>query len=119
MPKPELELFDVNTVEWTPVPSKAPGQFEKVLAQDPVTGVASRLLRLEPGCDTSANGVQIHDFWEELYILEGYIIDLSLGQTFHKGFYACRPPGMKHGPWIAPEGCVTFEVRYPAHTPPR
>jgi hypothetical protein len=26
--------------------------------------------------------------------------------------YACRPPGMKHGPYRTDEGCVTLEVRY-------
>jgi hypothetical protein len=26
--------------------------------------------------------------------------------------YACRPPGMKRGPWISKDGCTTFEVRY-------
>jgi hypothetical protein len=53
-----------------------------------------------------------HDVWEEVWILEGAITDLSLGQTFTAGMYACRPPGMPHGPWISPEGCMTFEVRY-------
>ncbi len=35
-------------------------------------------------------------------------------QTFGAGMYACRPPGMPHGPWHSPDGCLTFEVRYPA-----
>jgi hypothetical protein len=26
--------------------------------------------------------------------------------------YACRPPGMKHGPYRTEGGVVTFEVRY-------
>lgn len=117
MPKPELELFDVNTVAWTPVPGKASGLYERILAKDEETGVATRLLRFEPGCDTSPNGVQIHDFWEELIILEGSLTDLTLDQTFGKGFYACRPPGMRHGPWVAPDGCITFEVRYYVGSP--
>jgi hypothetical protein len=53
-----------------------------------------------------------HDVWEEVWILEGAITDLSLGQTFTAGMYAGRPPGMPHGPWISLEGCMTFEVRY-------
>jgi len=89
-----------------------PGLFERVLALDPETGVATRLLRFDPGTDTSAAGFQVHDFWEEVYIVEGALHDLTLGQTFPKGSYACRPPGMPHGPWTAPEGCLTFEVRY-------
>jgi hypothetical protein len=26
--------------------------------------------------------------------------------------YACRPPGMKHGPYRTEEGVTTLEVRY-------
>jgi len=61
---------------------------------------------------SSAAGPQVHDFWEEVYIVEGALHDLTLDQTFGQGSYACRPPGMPHGPWVAPRGCLTFEVRY-------
>lgn len=54
----------------------------------------------------------LHDFWEEVYIVEGELIDLGKKKTFAKGFYACRPPGMKHGPYEIPRGCTTFEIRY-------
>ena len=111
MPKPEVEFTPVDAWEWTPV---AEGQSERVLARDEQGGVATRMLRFEPGCDTSPAGVVVHDFWEEVYILEGSLHDLSLDEVFPAGTYACRPPGMKHGPWRAPEGCVTFEVRYRA-----
>jgi ChrR Cupin-like domain len=87
---------------------------ERILSADPATGVASRILRFAPGTDTTPNGVQIHDFWEEVYILEGSLTDLELGETFTAGMYACRPPGMKHGPWTSDNGCLTFEVRYSA-----
>lgn len=112
MAKPEHEFFPILNVDWTVVPGKAPGLKERILAHDPERGVATRVLRFEPGCDTSANGVQVHDFWEEVYILEGAIHDLELNQTFSAGQYACRPPGMRHGPWTSKDGCLTFEVRY-------
>jgi ChrR-like protein with cupin domain len=113
MPKPEYEFFPVEQVGWTPaMGGQVPGLSERVLSSDPDTGVASRILRFDPGTDTSAAGPQIHAFWEEVYILEGTLHDLTLGQTFAQGSYACRPPGMPHGPWQAPNGCLTFEVRY-------
>jgi hypothetical protein len=111
-PKPEIEFSPVDDWEWTPVPGGVAGQVERILASDADGGVATRMLRFEPGCDTSANGVVVHDFWEEVYILEGSLHDLSLDETFPAGTYACRPPGMEHGPWRAPDGCTTFEVRY-------
>jgi hypothetical protein len=114
MHKPEHEFFPVTDVEWTPAQGGlVPGLFERILASDPSSGVATRILRFDPGTNTSAAGAQVHAFWEEVYILEGSLHDLTLNQTFPKGTYACRPPGMRHGPWIAPEGCLTFEVRYP------
>ena len=114
MPKPELEFFDAGRIEWTPVPGGVAGLTERILARDAGTGVASRLLRWEPGTDTTPNGVQVHAFWEEVYIIEGSIHDLELDRTFTRGMYACRPPGMRHGPWRSPGGCLTFEVRYAA-----
>jgi hypothetical protein len=56
--------------------------------------------------------VQRHAFWEEVWIVEGALHDLRLNQTFTRGMYTCRPPGMPHGPWTAPDGCITFEIRY-------
>jgi hypothetical protein len=113
MPKPEREFFPVRDVEWTPAQGgQVPGLFERILATDPENGVATRMLRFDPGTNTSPAGPQVHDFWEEVYILEGSLHDLTLNQTFPAGAYACRPPGMAHGPWSAPAGCLTFEVRY-------
>lgn len=114
MNKPEFEFFDVETVEWTEIDGGVPGQTERILAQDSGSGIATRLLRFEPGTDTSELGVLRHDFWEEVYILSGDLHDLTIDEVFTTGMYACRPPGMPHGPWRSESGCVTFEVRYPA-----
>lgn len=111
MPKPEFEFFDP-----TSLPSEAvgnvPGLTEKILSRDPDTGDYTRMLEFEPGTDTTPMGVQRHDFWEEVWIIEGSIHDLTLDETFCAGMYACRPPGMPHGPWRSPDGCRTFELRY-------
>ncbi len=111
MPKPELEFFDASGMEWQPIDG-APGLSERILSHDAETGDYTRLLNFSAGTNTSDLGIQRHDFWEEVWIVEGAIHDLTLNQTFTRGMYACRPPGMPHGPWVAPEGCVTFEVRY-------
>lgn len=113
MTKAEREFAPVTEVEFTPCAGDVAGLDERILALDEKTGVATRILRFEPGVDTTPNGTQVHDFFEEVYILEGEITDLRLGETFGAGQYACRPPGMPHGPWVAGEqGCLTFEVRY-------
>jgi ChrR Cupin-like domain len=112
MPKPAYEFFDPEQrLAWTPIPQVA-GLSEKILARDEESGDYTRLLRFASGTDTSPMGVQRHDFWEEVWIVSGAIHDLSLDENFSAGMYACRPPGMAHGPWRAPDGCVTFEQRY-------
>jgi hypothetical protein len=112
MAKPEYEFFPVTAVDYTICPGGDPKITERILSADPEAKVATRILRYEPGADSTPMGVQKHDFWEEVYILEGSFTDLSLGQTFTAGMYACRPPRMPHGPWRTDEGVLTFEVRY-------
>lgn len=109
--KPEREFFDSSDRPFEPLGVE--GLYQKILVDDPESGGFTRLLKFEPGTDTSPNGVLTHDVWEEVWILEGFLYDIPLDETFGVGMFACRPPGMEHGPWKAPEGCLTFEVRYP------
>lgn len=114
MSKPAIEFTDVTDIDYTLCPGDNQLIKERILATDPVTGIATRILRYEPGADSTEMGVQKHDFWEEVYIIDGSFTDLSLGQTFRAGQFACRPPGMPHGPWRTDVGVTTYEVRYPA-----
>jgi ChrR Cupin-like domain len=110
MGKPALEFFDPEMVPWQPE-AGIEGLFSKTLAQDPDKGSYSRLLKFLPGTNTTPAGVQKHPHWEEIWIVSGAIHDLSLDKTFTAGMYACRPPGMAHGPWTSEYGAITFEVR--------
>lgn len=111
MGKPELE-FHFPSGEWSA--SGAAGVEEQLLARDPVTGADTSLLRWAPGTDSSELGVQRHEYWEEVYIVEGSTTDLTLDRTYSAGMYACRPPGMPHGPWRSEAGYTAIVVRYPA-----
>jgi len=116
VPKPEHEFFRPDDLPWEPVDGSATagaggtGVRQKILSRDAATGDVTRLLRFEAGVETSETIA--HDFWEEVWILEGELVDLGLGQTFSAGMYACRPPGMLHGPYRVPRGCTTLEIRY-------
>ena len=68
------------------------------------------MLKFPPGIQTSET--LVHEFWEEVLIVSGTLEDMAKKETYLPGFYACRPPGMKHGPYNIPNGCVTFEIRY-------
>ena len=116
MTRPALEFFDPLTtgLVWRPVAGDRTHLLEDlVLSEDPESGARTTLRRFPPGIDTTVNGVVRHDTWEEVWIVSGTLHDLSLGETFSQGMYACRPPGMPHGPWSSVDGAVTFEVCYP------
>lgn len=113
MPTEDMEFFDPTTAdsdfEWQPAPGYPEGGYELVLYQDD-DGGQTRLLRIEPGVETDE--VLTHDFYEEVYIIEGGLIDKRLDEVFTAGMYACRTPEMEHGPYAAPVGCTTIEFRY-------
>ncbi len=109
MPKPEYE-FHVPVGEWQQ--TVVDGMLELVVSKDVDTGDYSRIVRLDPGADMSPMGVLTHNFWEEVYIIHGDLTDLTKGETFYGGMYACRPPYMKHGPYRSRNGCLMFESRY-------
>ncbi|WP_248758449.1 cupin domain-containing protein [Pseudarthrobacter sp. SSS035] len=105
MRKPELE-FHEPLVDWQKTNGDAEhGIWEQILAADPLSGDSTLLQRYEPSADTIASGVIVHDYWEEVMILSGELTDVTLGKTFTAGMYACRPPGMRHGPYASGAGC--------------
>ncbi len=94
-----------------PEPGGIAGMWNRLLAVDPDTGDWTRLLKFDPGVDTSSVGRRVHSYWEEVFILEGDLTDLTLRETFSAGMYACRPPGMPHGPWQTEKGALMLEFR--------
>jgi ChrR-like protein with cupin domain len=111
MAKPELEFHQPDGA-WIRSEGPVAGIWEQVLAADPETGSYTGLTRYDPGVNTSPIGRRVHDYWEEVYLLQGDLTDLHLGRRFVAGMYACRPPGMAHGPWRTEQGVTMLEIRY-------
>jgi hypothetical protein len=110
---------------WNPLADEAKNRWEPVeglegiaealtLTVDPETGDYSRLTRFLPGSDTAPFGPQVHDYPEEVLILEGRLYDAAFDRWLEAGDYACRPPGEVHGPFRTDSGCCVFEVSYPS-----
>tara|TARA_Y100000385_G_scaffold214439_1_gene222974 strand:- start:320 stop:709 length:390 start_codon:yes stop_codon:yes gene_type:complete len=104
---------------WEPVPGGAPGVEQKMLsgslAEESKIGVRTRLIRFQPS--TIAPNVFIHDYWEEVYLISGKLVNGcdaqgAGGSEFTAPAYACRPPGTEHGPFTSTEGCTFFEIQY-------
>lgn len=108
--KSPVGFTDPDLIPWQPE-AGIDGLYSKTLARCEETGSYTRLLKFLPGTDTSQAGPQSHDHLEELWIVEGAIHDLTLDQNFVAGMYANRLLNMAHGPWRAPDGAITFELR--------
>jgi len=118
--KPHLEFHAVDLgAGWETPPGYPPGIQQKILAGEldeaAGRGHRTRLLRFAAGEFTTAPFV--HDYWEEVYLLSG---DLTVGndasgaggESFAPNTYACRPPGVHHGPFKSERGCVLLEMHY-------
>jgi hypothetical protein len=118
--KPHLEFqrIDMNDGWFTP-PGYPAGIQQKTLASDldetKKMGSRTRLLRFDPGVYTTAPFV--HDHWEEVYLVSGDLIvgndtKGQGGEAFEAPTYACRPPGVYHGPFKSDRGCLLYEIHY-------
>jgi len=107
MTRSNKELSDTDLIPWQKI---GEGLYEKILSKDEQTGAYTRLLKFEAGLETTER--LVHDFYEEVYVVKGMLIDKTLKKNFTEGMYAFRNPGMAHGPYAIPNGCITFEVRY-------
>jgi hypothetical protein len=114
----EFESVDLET-GWETPPGYPSGIQQKILAGtlDEVhrRGNRTRLLRFAPGVFTTKPFV--HEYWEEVFLFSGDLIVGSDengrgGESFVPPTYACRPPGVFHGPFRSETGCLLLEVHY-------
>ncbi|QIG49301.1 cupin [Nordella sp. HKS 07] len=109
---------------WHVPPGYPDGIEQKILSggldEAARSGHRTRLLRFLPGAFTTRPFV--HDYWEEVYLLAGDLIvadatDGGTTETFAANTYACRPPGVEHGPFRSQGGCLLLETHYYADGP--
>ncbi|KAF8854518.1 hypothetical protein BDZ45DRAFT_40186 [Acephala macrosclerotiorum] len=84
---------------------------EMILNEDPSTGRRTLLQRHQPGSLDAKES--LHDYIEEIFIVEGDLGDKRTGLTYQKGYYAYRNPGMVHGPFFSKTGCLMFITHVP------
>jgi quercetin dioxygenase-like cupin family protein len=103
-------------------PGGVAGITEKILVSDldatRRAGCRTRLLRLAPRTQTPE--AHAHDYWEELYVLEGdmTVVDAHGAERVVRApAFACREPGFMHGPVRTDAGCLLLEFSwYPTAT---
>jgi len=116
--KEHLEFHPVDMqAGWHTPPGYPSGIEQKFLAgrldEERHLGNRTRLLRFLPGARTQE--AFVHDYWEEVYLLEGdLIVGGPASETVSYGphTYACRPPGVLHGPFCSKTGCLLLEIHF-------
>ncbi|KAF1844938.1 uncharacterized protein K460DRAFT_365874 [Cucurbitaria berberidis CBS 394.84] len=109
--------------KWEPL---EPGISQMTLNKDPSTGRATYLQKWQPNTENQIQNF-VHDYIEEIFIVEGDFRDLKgrqngsgiiqegkEGDVWTKGSYAYRKPGMEHGPFRSEGGCLMFIVCIPS-----
>jgi len=114
----EFHLLDM-TKGWV-VPAGYPAGIEQkilsgALDEQAKRGSRTRFLRFQPGIFTTKPFV--HEYWEEVYLVSGDLIvgndeQGRNGTSFSRNTYACRPPGVHHGPFKSETGCLLLEIHY-------
>lgn len=119
-PKQHLEFVTVDLSSgWERPPGYPRGFYQKILASDldeeGKRGSRTRLLKIEAGAFSTEPFV--HDHWEEVYLVQGDLVvgndeEGKGGEQCFAPTYACRPPGVHHGPFTSRGGCILHEIHY-------
>jgi hypothetical protein len=115
--KVHQEFMTLNMDEgWEVPPGYPEGIEQKILSgsldEKEKCGNRTRFLRFNPGAYTTE--LFVHDYWEEVLLISG---DLIVGKggdqrSYQPNTYACRPPGVDHGPFRSKGGCLLVEFHY-------
>jgi hypothetical protein len=101
---------------WEVPPGYPDGIEEKILSgsldEKNKRGTRTRFLRFKPGAYSTEQF--IHEYWEEVLLISGDLMVGSEGneEAFQPFTYACRPPGVHHGPFRSESGCLLVEFHY-------
>ena len=109
-------LASQNSNQWEVIDGTDNMLEQLTLAMDDISGDYTRLTRFKAGANTKKFGGKSHTYPEEIYIISGRLYDKAFDLWLEEGFYASRPPGEVHGPFLCEEECLVLEISYPSQT---
>ncbi len=112
---------------WNPLASEFKNEWEEIegsdgnllqitIAEDNETGDYTRLTKFKAGYSTESFGAKSHTYPEEIFVVSGRLYDKAFDMWLEPGFYASRPPGEIHGPFVAETEVVILEMSYPSQS---
>ena len=105
-----------NSSEWETIEGSEGNLAQLTLAEDPELGDYTRLTKFKSGYSSKAFGPKSHDYPEEIFVVSGRLYDEAFGIWLEPGYYASRPPGEVHGPFIADGDVIILEISYPSQS---
>ncbi len=99
-------LVKAEQMEWRP--KSLPGLHEKMLWRDEETGASMALIRFEKGVRIPVP--HSHASNQFMYCLSGDYEYTSTGVRLLPGSFYCNPKGNVHGPTLAHEDTIVFEI---------
>jgi hypothetical protein len=109
-------LDSKNDAEWEPIEGTEGNLTQLTIAEDPVSGDYTRLTKFKDGYSTKSFGAKSHEYPEEIFVVSGRLFDEAFNLWLEPGFYASRPPGEIHGPFVADGDVVILEMSYPSQS---
>lgn len=100
-------VVSTGTMSWQA--TRLPGIHVKTLLIDRATGLATTLMRMDPGAVLPDHE---HVLIEQTFVLEGTLVDHDgpeQGLAVGPGQYVWRPAGSRHAAW-SPDGCTTLAI---------
>ncbi len=109
-------LASENSSEWEIIEGSEGNLSQLTIAEDPESGDYTRLIEFKSGYSTTAFGSKSHDYPEEIFVVSGRLYDEAFGIWLDPGYYASRPPGEVHSPFIADGDVIILEMSYPSQS---
>ncbi|GEM74898.1 cupin domain-containing protein [Vibrio sagamiensis] len=109
-----LDLF--NNQKWEIIDGTKGNLAQITLAKDHINGDYTRLTRFKDGYHTKAFGGRSHVYPEEIFVVSGRLYDEAYNMWLEPGYYASRPPGEVHGPFLADGEVIILEISYPSQS---
>lgn len=107
-------LTGENSGKWKAVEGSEGNLSQITIAEDSESGDYTRLTKFKSGYSTRAFGPKSHDYPEEIFVVSGRLYDEAFGLWLEPGYYASRPPGEVHGPFVAESDVVILEISCPS-----